>query len=73
MTVSDFIKLRLNELDMTQSELAIKLGITKQNLNNKINRDNFTSKEICKIANVLEFDLVLKTLDTELKINYKWC
>lgn len=56
---------------MTQSELAIKLGITKQNLNNKINRDNFTSKEICKIANVLEFDLVLKTLDTEHKINYK--
>lgn len=70
MTVSEFIKLRLKELNLTQSELAINLGITKQNLNNKMSRDNFSSQEICNIAKVLKCDFILKTSDKECKINY---
>lgn len=70
MTVSDFIKLRLKELNLTQSELAQNLGITKQNLNNKINRDNFSSKEICNIITFLKCDFVFKTSEKEYNIQY---
>lgn len=59
MTVSEYIKLRLKELSLTQSDLAEYLGITKQNVNNKLNRDNFTSQELCKIAHFLRFSVVL--------------
>ena len=55
MTVSEYIRLRLKELSLTQADLAESLGITKQNVNNKLNRDNFTSQELCKIARILQF------------------
>lgn len=55
MTVSEYIKHRLKDLSISQSELADRLGITKQNMNNKLSRDNFTSQELCKIAQILQF------------------
>lgn len=70
MTVSEFIKLRLKELNLTQSDLALSLGITRQNLNNKMSRDNFSSQEICNIAKVLKCDFIMKMSDKECKIDY---
>lgn len=70
MTISEFIKIRLKEINISQSDLAQQLGITKQNLNNKISRDNFSSKEICEIVKILQCDFILKTVDHEYKINY---
>lgn len=70
MTTSEFIKLRLKEIGLTQSELAIKLGISKQNMNNKLSRDNFSSIELCKIADILNVDFIFKSEKTEYKIKY---
>lgn len=72
MTVSEFIKIRLKEINSSQSELAKKLNITKQNLNNKLNRDNFSSQEISEILKVLNCDFIFKDSDNkEYKINYE--
>ena len=38
-------------------ELAEKTGQTRQNLSNKVSRDNFPEKEIKAIADELECDL----------------
>ncbi len=70
MTISEFIKLRLKEIGLTQSELANKLGISKQNMNNKLSRDNFSSMELCQIAEILNVEFIFKNETTEYKIKY---
>lgn len=60
MSVASVIKQRLSELDMTQTELAERIGTTRQNLANKMTRDNFSSKELCSIGEALGLKLVLK-------------
>ena len=70
MTISEFIKLRLKEIELTQSELANKLGISKQNMNNKLSRDNFSSMELCQIAEILNVEFIFKNETTEYKIKY---
>ena len=64
MTISEFIKLRLKEIGLTQSELANKLGISKQNMNNKLSRDNFSSMELCQIAEILNVEFIFKNETT---------
>lgn len=53
-------------------ELAEKLHITKQNLSNKMIRDNFSTIELVEIADALNMQLVLKdNVDaTEYVIDY---
>ena len=70
MTVSEYIRLWLKELSITQGDLADRLGITKQNMNNKLSRDNFTSQELCKIAQILHFSVVLDTDTGRTVIDY---
>lgn len=70
MTVSEYIRLRLKELSLTQGDLADRLGITKQNMNNKLSRDNFTSQELCNIAQILHFSVVLDTDTGRTVIDY---
>ncbi len=59
MTVSAIIKDRLKEIGMTQTELATKLNTTRQNLNNKMSRDNFSAKELYEISKILETELTM--------------
>lgn len=71
MSVASVIKQRLSELDMTQTELAEKIGTTRQNLANKMARDNFSSKELCSIGEALSLKLILKdTKGNEYTIKY---
>lgn len=71
MTLSEIIKNRLNELNMSQTELAIKLNSTRQNLNNKMSRDNFTAKELTAIAEILGLQVLIKDdLGKEYLIEY---
>lgn len=42
--------------NMSEADLARKLGISPQNLNNKMKRDNFTEADLAKIAEVLNCD-----------------
>lgn len=72
MTLSEIIKNRLNELNMSQTELAIKLNSTRQNLNNKMSRNNFTAKELTAIAEILGLQVLIKDdLGKEYLIEYK--
>lgn len=53
MVMSKKIKILLAEKDLTLSELAEKIGTSQPNLSNKIQRDNFSEKDLMKIAEAL--------------------
>ncbi|ETP70970.1 response regulator (CheY-like receiver, AAA-type ATPase, and DNA-binding domain-containing protein) [Lachnospiraceae bacterium JC7] len=40
--------------NMSEAELARRLGISPQNLNNKMKRDNFTENDLKSIADALD-------------------
>lgn len=48
------IKIVLKRRNMTLGELADKTGQSRQNLSNKISRDNFTEKDLQVIAMALD-------------------
>lgn len=48
--------------NISEAELARRLEISPQNLNNKMKRDNFTEKDLTEIASAL---------DCEFKANFK--
>ena len=60
------IKTILLERNMTIKELAGKIGITGNNLSNKLSRDNFSEKELHDIANALncEYNGIFTYRDT---------
>ena len=53
MSMGEKIKVVLGRRNMTLGDLAEKTGQTRQNLSNKMSRDNFTEKELRKIADAL--------------------
>ena len=53
ISMGEKIKIVLKRRNMTLSELAEKTSQSRQNLSNKMARDNFSEKELLKIANVL--------------------
>ena len=53
LSMSEKIKVVLGRRNMTLGDLAEKTGQTRQNLSNKMSRDNFTEKELRKIAETL--------------------
>ena len=56
LTSSERIKIILKRRGMTLGQLAEKTGQTRQNLSNKMGRDNFPEKELCEIAAALDCD-----------------
>lgn len=60
MSATEVIKGILKDKNVTQVELAEKTNVTKQNLSNKMNRDNFSTLELVEIADALEMQLLLK-------------
>lgn len=60
MSAKDAIKAIIEDKKVTQTELAERINVTKQNLNNKMNRDNFSTLELVEIADALEMQLILK-------------
>lgn len=57
LTMSEKIKVVLKRRGMTMGQLAEKTGQTRQNLSNKMTRDNFPEKELKEIADALDCDL----------------
>lgn len=54
MAMSNRIRILLIKRgNISEAELARRLGISPQNLNNKMKRDNFTEQDLIKIAEVL--------------------
>ena len=57
LTMSEKIKVVLKRRGMTMGELAEKTGQTRQNLSNKMTRDNFPEKKLRQIAEALDCEL----------------
>lgn len=53
ITMGEKIRIILKRKNMTLAQLAEKLGQSRQNMSNKMSRDNFTEKEINEIAEAL--------------------
>lgn len=54
LTMGEKIKIILRRRNMTVGQLAEKTGQSRQNISNKLTRDNFNEKELRMIANALE-------------------
>lgn len=56
--------------NISEAELARRLGISPQNLNNKMKRDNFTEKDLQAIAAALDctYTATFRMNDTEEEI-----
>lgn len=65
MSASDAIKATLKRKHITQVDLAVRLGISKQNLNNKLKRDHFTNEELSQIADALGCTVQILFLDKD--------
>ncbi len=53
LTMGEKVKIILSRRNMTMSQLAEILGQSRQNISNKMSRDNFTEKELAEIAKAL--------------------
>ncbi|MDE7351778.1 MAG: helix-turn-helix transcriptional regulator [Acetatifactor sp.] len=53
ITMGEKIKIMLGRRNMTLAQLAEKTGQSRQNMSNKMSRDNFTEKELRTIAEAL--------------------
>lgn len=51
--------------NISESELARRLGISPQNLHNKMKRDNFTESNLREIANALNCNLKIQFISKE--------
>ena len=53
LTMGEKIRILLRRKKITISDLANMVGTSRQNLTNKLNRDNFSEKELQQIAEAL--------------------
>lgn len=53
LTMGEKIKIILRRKKMSVTELASATGQSRQNLSNKLSRDNFTEKDLYEIAEAL--------------------
>ena len=53
ITMGEKIKIILGRRNMTLAQLAEKTGQSRQNMSNKMSRDNFSEKELYQIADAL--------------------
>lgn len=56
MSMSEKIRITLLKRKISITELAASLGTSQSNLSNKLRRDNFSEKELCQIADILDCD-----------------
>ena len=53
ITAKEKIRIIMDRLNVNMTQLAESTGQSRQNLTNKMTRDNFTEKDIIKIADAL--------------------
>lgn len=56
MSMTEKIKIVLIKRKMSAVDLAKKLNCSSTNIYNKMKRDNFSEKELCQIADILDCD-----------------
>ena len=67
LETSEKIRLLLKRKGKTVTELAGDLGTSRQNMTNKLNRNNFSENELINIAEALNCSLVLEFEDKDTK------
>ncbi len=72
MAVRDTVRIILKDKSITQAELSRRLDTSRANLNNKLQRDTFSTAEVAKIADVLDMKLIFKDPEsgTEYPLEY---
>lgn len=60
MELKHNIKILLAKKDMNMSDLANKMGMTKQNLSNKLSRNDMRVSELEAICKELDAELIIK-------------
>lgn len=65
LTTTEKIKLIKDRCGLNLGELAEKAGTTRQNLNNKFNRNNFSEKEIRELGDALGCDVEITFINRE--------
>ena len=66
MAMAEKIRImRVKRGNLSERDLAERMGDPPQNLNNKMKRDDFKESELRKIADALGVDLVIKFIDRE--------
>ncbi len=68
MSASSAIKKRLTDIEMSQTELAERLGTNRQNLGNKLRRDNFSARELESICKIIGLKLTMTDSDPGLYV-----
>lgn len=66
MSMTETIRIALVKRgNLSESELARRMGISPQNLHNKMKRDNFTETDLQEIAEALGLRLDIAFIDPE--------
>ena len=65
LTVSEKVRVLLDRKKMTVGDLADRLGVTRQNLSNKLTRNNFAENDIAKLADALNCDIEIRFTDRD--------
>ena len=67
LRTNEKIRILLKRKNVSITELSNKIGTTRQNLTNKLSRNNFSEKDLSAIATALECNLILEFEDQETK------
>lgn len=67
MNVSEIIKIICVKQNITVAELSVKMGFSKQNLFNKLYRNDMKVSDLEKILDALDCELKICVLDKESK------
>lgn len=66
MSMAEKIRImRVKRGNLSERDLAARMGDTPQNLNNKMKRDDFRISELEKIASALGYKMEIRFIDTD--------
>lgn len=65
LTTTEKIKVIMKRNNFTMTELANQLNCSRQNLSNKMSRNNFDERELTAIANALGYELEINFINRE--------
>ncbi len=65
LTTAEKIKVIMKRNNFTVTELANQLNCSRQNLSNKMSRNNFDERELTAIANALGYELEINFINRE--------
>ena len=65
LTTAEKIKVIMKRNNFTMTELANQLNCSRQNLSNKMSRNNFDERELTAVANALGYELEINFINRE--------